>query len=203
MNEVGICNGALLKVGAKTITSLTDPGTEAKVCNEFYPRVRDAVLRAHPWNCAIERRVLSEISPVPAFGYDHQYQLPTDPFCLRVLTLNEPFHPRLINGLFFPLHSDFHIKFKIEGRKLLTDETEAKIVYIARVSDPTQWDALLVEAVEARLAHEIAFAITKSMKVIPPLWELYKDKLQEARTIDGQEGTVEAQENSDIEMVRY
>ena len=83
---VDICNEAMDLLGAATITSLTENSKEARLCNRRFETVRDHVLRAHPWNCAITRKELAKDSDAPAFGFNHQFTLPTDPFCLRVLS---------------------------------------------------------------------------------------------------------------------
>jgi hypothetical protein len=83
---VDICNEAMDLLGAATITSLTENSKEARLCNRKFELTRDAVLRAHPWNAAIARAELAANSVGPAFGFTHQFQLPADPYCLRVLS---------------------------------------------------------------------------------------------------------------------
>ena len=109
--EVSICSNALRRLGDSPITTLSDNTERARLCNAFYGDARDAVLRSHPWNFAITRARLAQLSSTPAYGYSYQYALPTDPYCLRVLEME---------------YSDY--KFKIEnsateGRVLLTDES--------------------------------------------------------------------------------
>lgn len=60
--SVDICNAALIKVGAETITALSDNNKRARACNERYADIRDVVLAAHPWNFAIGRTQLVDIS---------------------------------------------------------------------------------------------------------------------------------------------
>ena len=50
-----ICNSALVALGASEITFLTDDNERARLCNRLWPTVRDMVLRAHVWNCALKR----------------------------------------------------------------------------------------------------------------------------------------------------
>lgn len=178
-----ICNQALSLLGEQTITSLADATKRAQLCNTFYPKVRDAVLRAHPWNSAVKRVVLAPLSDSPAWGYMYQFQLPGD--CLRVLSLD-----------------DTDIAFKIEGRKLLCDENTVNMLYIARVEDVNEYDALLIDTLAARLASELAFPITHSKTMVEAMFGLYKDKLREARNIDGQEGTPDSFEINDLAEVR-
>jgi hypothetical protein len=81
--------------------------------------------------------------------------------------------------------------FKVEGRKLLTDEGTAKILYIAQVTDTAQFDPIFTEVLTARLAAELAYSITGSNSLSKQMWELYEIKVSEARSIDGLEGFID------------
>jgi len=54
-----ICNSALAKVGAPEITLISDSNKRANLCNLLYPKVRDKVLKSHPWNFALKRAILA------------------------------------------------------------------------------------------------------------------------------------------------
>jgi hypothetical protein len=54
-----ICNSALIKCGSKPISSITDSNKRAELCTTMYPKVRDKLLRSHPWNFAIRRMPLA------------------------------------------------------------------------------------------------------------------------------------------------
>lgn len=54
-----ICNSALAKIGAPSITAITDSNKRAEFCNLMYSKVRDKLLKSHPWNFAIKRAVLA------------------------------------------------------------------------------------------------------------------------------------------------
>jgi hypothetical protein len=172
---VEIFNLALTKVGAAVVTAVDDGSAEAAICNAIWPHVRDLTLRDHPWNCATFRQQLSKLDATPVAGFSYQYSLPTDPYCLRVLgwaddTDTEP--------------------YKVEGnRYLLTDAAEAKIRYIGRVVDVTQYDELLVEAMACLLASKIAYALTEHASLAEGKFKEYKLALAEARSIDSQEGS--------------
>jgi len=181
-----ICNMALSKVGANRITSLEDGNKNAILCNEFYESTVDEVLRMHPWNCAIHRATLAALADAPDFGYAYQYTLPTTPYCLRVLQME---------------YLDY--EFKIEGRVLLTNEGTCNIIYIKRITDPTKFDSLLVEAIATRLATKLAYPITQSKTLTEQLAEEFKLVLSAARTADSQEGTVEVLDTSTWIDSRY
>ena len=85
--EVSICSNALRRLGDAPITSLTDDTERARLCNSFYVPSRDLVLRSHPWNFAVTRPTLAQLSDTPAYEYSYQYALPNDPYCLRVLEM--------------------------------------------------------------------------------------------------------------------
>ena len=178
--EVSICSNALRRLGDSPITSLTEDSERGRLCNAFYEPSRDAILRSHTWNFAINRANLAKLSTAPAFEYANQFALPTDPFCLRVLKME---------------FEDF--EFKIEnlagqGRVLLTDEGEAKITYIARVTDPSLFDSMFVDTLTAKLAVDLAYPVTNSTTLQAQMQKLFERKLSEARSLDSTEGTTDS-----------
>jgi hypothetical protein len=164
---VDICNSALNQIGASNIISLTEDSKAARICNQRYDYVRDSVFRAHPWNCLTRRIILAPDSDAPAFGFNNAFTLPTDPYCLRVLNIRY-----------------FDITFRVEGRKILCDEDTVELSYIGRVTDPAQYDMLLVESISSALAADIAYPLVGSTSLA-----LYERKLSEARLVDATEGT--------------
>jgi hypothetical protein len=166
---VDICNGALNQLGASTIISLTEDSKNARLCNARYTQVRDSVFRSHPWNCLQKRVQLAADTDAPAWGFTKQYTLPAD--CLRILTI-----------------LDYDADYKIEGRKILTDNSTMKILYIGRIEDPNQYDELLRETLSAALAADIAYAVTSSNPTASNMYNLFQDKLKEARFVDATEG---------------
>lgn len=190
-SEVDIVNGALRRLGDKPITSLTDDTVRARLANGLFTEVRDSVLRAHPWNCAVNRVELALIVATPSHGYDYQFQLPTDPYCLRILSVNA-----LLGD------NDPGDEWKVEGRKLLCNSSTAKIRYIGQVTDPNNFDSMLYEAIMLRMAAEMAYPITGSTSVATLMWNLFETKMKEARGVDGQEGTPEQANDTTLLDVR-
>ena len=166
---VDICNGALNQLGASTILTLTEDSKNARLCNSRFTQVRDAVFRSHPWNCLQKRVQLAADSDAPAWGFTKQYTLPAD--CLRVLTI-----------------LDYDADYKIEGRKILTDNSTMKILYVSRIEDPNEYDELLRETLSAALAADIAYAVTSSNPTASNMYNLFQDKLKDARFVDSTEG---------------
>ena len=170
-SEVQICNNALIKLGADTITSLSDDTKPARLCNQMYSILRDDLLRAHPWNFAITRLGLAQLSTTPAFEYAFEYQLPSD--CLRVLRIKAR-----------------RAEYRIEGRKLLTDETTVELVYIKKVTDVSQFDSTFSDTLALKLASEIAYNITNSTTVAQSMVELFERRFRRAKMSDAQEDSL-------------
>jgi hypothetical protein len=179
---VDICNESLDLLGAATIIALTDNSKEARLCNRNFDLVRDAVLRAHPWNIAVTRKELAQDASAPAFGFTYQYTLPTDPYCLRVLSF---WDSNVDNEL---AAYDSNVMYKIEGRKILSNEGTCNIIYIGRVTDTEQYDSLLSSTIAHRLAAKLAYNITGSGTIAQTMQALYEERLREAKSIDAMEG---------------
>ena len=164
---IQICNSALNQLGASSITALTENSKNARLCNERYETIRDAVFRSHPWNCLIKRVQLAQDTDTPAWGFTNQYTLPSD--CLRVLQIK-----------------DYNLDYKIEGRKLLINESAVYLIYLVKITDVNELDVLLRETISAGIASDISYAITANLQVSPG--EKYGLKLSEARHTDASEG---------------
>lgn len=61
-DNLEVANNALIRLGAKKISSLTEDSDRARLCNSFIHSVRKQTLRAHPWNVALKRAKLSTFS---------------------------------------------------------------------------------------------------------------------------------------------
>ena len=168
-STVDICNGALNQLGATTILSLTEDSKNARLCNQRYTQVRDSVFRSHPWNCLQKRIELAADTTAPAWGFSYAYTLPSD--CLRLLRI-----------------LDYDSNYKVEGRKILSNTSGMKILYVARVTDPNEYDELLRETLSAALGADIAFGVTSNNQTSQNMYQLFQDKLRDARFVDSTEG---------------
>lgn len=169
-SEVEICNSAITKVGGKRITSLDDDTVAGRVCNAQYSVLRDEVLRAYPWNFALARVELAQLTSTPAFEFAYQYQLPAN--CLRLLALSDP-----------------DIVYALEGRKILTDETTVKIKYTKLVTDPNLMDTLFRATLSYRLAADLAYPIQQAQSLVDTMYSLYQQSKLDAEFIDSSETT--------------
>jgi hypothetical protein len=168
-STVDICNGALNQLGATTILSLTEDSKNARLCNSRFTQVRDGVFRSHPWNCLQKRIELAQDTTAPAWGFKYAYTLPAD--CLRLLRI-----------------LDYDSNYKVEGRKILSNTETMKILYVSRVTDPNEYDESLRETLSSALSADIAFAVTSNNTTATNMYNLFQDKLKDARFVDSTEG---------------
>lgn len=180
-SDVQLCNMALSRIGsAERIQSLTDTTkNEAVQCNLFYAQTRDEVLRTFAWPCAITRKTLSALSDIDLNPYDYAYQLPEDPYCLRVLNLID-----LANATYDDLDGT---AFEIEGRMLLTDESPVAIKYIRQLTDVADFDSLLVEVLILKLASKIAYPVMESTTIEQDMLKQYLMQMNQAKDVAGTE----------------
>ena len=184
VSKVSICNMALRRVGEQTISALDDGSKNANICNDFFEDVLQQVLRAHPWNFALARTELALSATAPAYGWDNQYLLPAD--CLRVLRME-----------------DFKTVFVVESDYLLTDNTEAKILYIKYLTDMTLLDPLAVKVLYLSLGVEFSYNLTENNTILGGLMQQLEQAWRDARCMDAQEGTPMVSDNSDWVNARY
>ncbi|MDQ7836298.1 MAG: hypothetical protein RDU24_13025 [Humidesulfovibrio sp.] len=171
---IEICNNALIDLGEEAIASLADNTKAARLCNQRWAACRDAVLRAHPWNCATTLTELASSAVSPNWRWSASYPLPTD--CLRVL---------------FVASGGANLSaWEVQAGSVLCDETgPLSVAYIRRVEDPRLFDALLCETLAARLAATLAYPLTASTALGQAFWAIYADKLREARGVDAREAS--------------
>ena len=188
---VSMCNSALNLLGASTISALTDDSKNARLCNQRYEPIRDRVVRGHAWNCLHKRVQLAKNSTAPVVEYSNAYALPAD--CLRVLKIH--------NGTTDSIASS--IDYKLEGRNIVTDEGTVFLIYIAKDTDPNNYDTYLQESISHQLAADIAYAVTNNATLAKNYMERADERLREARFIDATEnslGTIESSEFTDARL---
>jgi len=171
-SEVAICNLALAAIGrGAQITALDEASQAARICRLRYPYARDAVLRAYDWNFATRRASLPRSTSASGSGSANTFDLPSD--CLMV---------RSVGG-------GFPSAWVVEGRQVIADlPAPLQVCYTARVADPQGFDPLFLDALAARLAADIAVQLSESPARAQVLWQLYQNRMLEARVRDAQEG---------------
>lgn len=175
-----LANDALGQIGQSFITAIDDGSTTANLCNRFLSDLRDAVLRDHTWKFARKRVVLAQNAAPPVSGWALAFTLPDD--CIRVIRLG--------------LSDD--TRWSVEGKNLVTDESSATILYIARITDPSLWDAAFYQALSTRLASKLAMPLAHNGKMAADLFGLYASMIADAKAIDSQEGIQDSMDSVDL-----
>lgn len=181
---IDCCNSALQRIGAASITSLSDNSPEARACTVAYDSNRRDELRKHRWNFAIKRVVLAPDTTAPAFDFAYAFSLPTD--CLRVLRPATP-----------------DLDWQIEGRKILTNDSATLYLrYIADIEDASQWDPSFYNVVAGALAIDIVEKLTQSNQKKQLCMQAYADDVKMARRVDAFESGPEDAADDDWWIAR-
>jgi hypothetical protein len=184
-SEVQICNNALLRIGASTITSLTDGTTISNACNQAYSVARDALLRSHFWNFTLTRTSLAADVTTPAFEFSTQYTLPAD--FIRIKTIHNQTSP-----------------YKIEQTKLLTNQSAPlNIIYIKQVTDVAKFDPLFVEALILLIVIKVGNRVAGDGFNVGPFQQELQQTLLRAQMVDAQDGSPDQLEMSFFNDARY
>lgn len=168
--RVSICSNALLMLGDTTINAMNEGTPRARLASNLYDSTRDDLLRSHPWNSAVKRVILAPDVETPAFDYSNQFSLPGD--WLRNLSVGP---------------EGYEVDYKTEGQKLLANGTSLSLRYIFRNEDESTWDAMLVKAMELKMAAAMAYGITKSNSVVEAREKLLEMHMKLARSVDAQD----------------
>ena len=187
-SEVEIANFALANIGEDPITSLTENRRAARFANRLYPLVRDALIRSYRWNFAIKRVTLAPEATQPDTGFTNQFMFPTD--ALKIIGIFD--EDELQQN-----YTASRIPHKIEGRFILTDDDTLPLVYIARITNVANFDALFVDALAWRLAISLSYPLTTTRKVREDAIVGFKLSIKEAKLADAIEGSPEVIESSE------
>ena len=168
MDSVSICNMALGMLGMPSIVSFSDENNNAQLCGRFFPALRDRVLRDHTWSFAHASCMLQALDEE---GFDPAFPrvcaIPAD--LIRIVGI-VPDMP-----------------FRRQGKRVHVPELPARLIYIRRVEDPTQFDEAFTEALQYLLAAEIGMAHTRDMQLCNNYRQEYERILAVACSIDSQE----------------
>lgn len=152
-----IVNQALSILGARAISSLSGNEPNAIKANIHFDAVRDAVLRAHPWNFATKWS-----SALTATGNDPPidkwaYEFAKPGSTLRILRMEND-----------------QSQWEILGQYIYCNVEEPKFKSIYQITDPTMWDVLFDQAFVFRLASVLAIPITGKLNKFKTLLVLIK-----------------------------
>jgi hypothetical protein len=169
ISETKICNLALVRLGEKMITSLSDDSQSARICDLVYGELRDELLCRYRWKFAIHRKSVTADSASPEHGYDYQYSVPSSPKCLRILKV-EVSETELTDWV-------------REGDKILTDgeDETIDITYIRQVTDEAKFPNSFVKALAMSIAEYLAYNLIQSSTAAERVRLAHDDAILQAR----------------------
>jgi hypothetical protein len=171
-SEVSICNQALALLGANPIISLDDNTTEANLCKTLYPDVRDSVLEESNWSFATKWLNLPPLANPPVGEYANAFPLPSD--VIRIIFVGEDFsRPE---------------QWQREGNNIRKDGNTCKCQIVHRENNPNAYSPLFVQALAARMAMEMAVALTNNASLMGTFAQMYEAKLDKAVNNDSAQG---------------
>lgn len=176
-SETSIANQALVFLGAKRITSLSDQSKNANVLDDLFDEVRDQVLAKHSWNFATKRAELGRDATDPAFDFQYRYTLPAN--WIRTISV----HPDEAGRT--PLYH------KEAGGFIEASSEQVFLRYVARIEDANMMIPPFRRAFSAALARDASIAITDSRTMFESMKELAEEELQAAKSQDALGGSPE------------
>ncbi|MBO7332671.1 MAG: hypothetical protein J6U64_03280 [Alphaproteobacteria bacterium] len=170
-NVISTCARALIKVGAKAITSFSDGTAEAEVAFHLYDSSRDALLSSHPWSFATTQKKLSRLVKKPYADFEYAYQLPRD--FLRAISAGTG---RRGQG----------ILYRITENQLHTNAKEVMLTYIFRAEED-DFPPFFTDLLVSKLAAEFCLPLTESATRAEFLNKAFDSAFQKAKLIDAQQ----------------
>ena len=158
---LSIANTALTRINKQVLQTLDESNTSAMLCNVLIPNCVKNILQQNDWHSARKRTLIAPLLETPAFGYAHQFAMPSD-FVRRV-----------------KVHSD--LPWEKEGEVILSDEEALAITYIAYPSTPGSLDPLIVDTITTLLAAQLSVSLTSDSTITNLLYQESEQKLAKAK----------------------
>ena len=173
LSDLELCATALLKIGARPIASLGEPGPEGECARRLYPVVKNALLVAHPWTFTLATASIAADEGADSGAFARAFPLPSD--TLRVISAGAGSRGR---GLTFAL----------AGRYIQADADTIVLSY-QRETPESDFPAHFVAPLITKLAAEFCVPLTEGSARAKELFVLAEAELRSARLIDSQQAT--------------
>lgn len=189
-SQISICNQALVKLGANTITSIDQNTTEAGICKAFYTDVLNTVLEEYPWTFATKRYELPQKAGTPPKPFAAWYLIPSN--VIRIVDASSDPNFDRANST----------DWVVENGDILSNDGSMYIRAIIEVTDTSLYTAGFVRAFIVRLAAEMSTAITRSRELADQLMRDYSIQVQRAISADSQQGRTRTYRSNQLITVR-
>lgn len=154
-----IVNRALVKTGNQHIDSLKGNTPNIVLVNTLLPSAIDNVISLYPWRCCIKRFILAPITVNPEFEYKYSYPLPNDFVMLMSVFAKEN-------------------KWVREGKTILTNSDECKIIYVSLPDNPNTLTPDVKELISLRLAYNLVQSTTSNTGLMQLLMQEFASALK-------------------------
>lgn len=201
-SQVDICNLALANIGKPNISDINERSTEAKYCRQFYEHTRDTLLGQYPWRFARKTQALAQLSSNPRSNvWPYAYSRPND--LLKLITVCREIDLQRVPAGDLSGYASLSniadtkaggVVYDTEGTVIYTELSPAFVVYIWKITDPTRFPPLFVEAFSWALTARLAMPVTRDAKQRNDAITLAKTALETAKVEDANE----VRETSDI-----
>lgn len=179
-SKTNICNAALMLCGVgDEIANIEERSPEAEACLQFYDSTLERLLVKLRLPSTMKRVALALIEEDPSDEFGYSYATPTD-FLSSI---------KLVSGL-IPETSGSHIPFKRVSKDgldcLWTNQEDAELEYIYRLTDESLFPPLLAEAMEYALAMKIAPRLVRDPAKLGPLLKALDEGMRTSCRANGQ-----------------
>lgn len=175
MTKLDVINNALLKAGLPFAATQGDEDWNALF---VFDKVVGEILRGYGWGFASKYAALNMDAGAPVHGFKYSYSLPAD--CIRMIDVHCQTDLRSPKA-----------RYKIAGRKLLTNASPCYVRYVsddaAKDEEIDSWPMDFMDAVAFRIALEITTLSGENMAVVPQLTQQYQISLGTAQLNDARE----------------
>ncbi len=172
MTKEKIASMALIRLGGAPITDFTANTREAQVVSNMYDTVKETLFNYAQWNFATQKKILAQLSEtITDPNYTAVYSMPAN--LIRVIGV-------------FDNNGNYYTDYSVENNKIYTTFSGARLQYI-ELQTESDFPAFFTECLVAKLAFEMAEAITGIGSVQERLFQEFNEKLRKARIADGQE----------------
>ncbi|MDE2233606.1 MAG: hypothetical protein KGJ90_05915 [Patescibacteria group bacterium] len=218
-DQLSIINRALLKSGSRSqISSLNEGSTESDVANVLFTPTFESLGRTANWNCLRKQVTLTLIAAaagtpenpngttiaLPPSPWLYSYEVPSD--CLRArfiiptysstvgvvpeLTTASNITTPYLNNIQIPFILAYGVDaFGNPNQIILTNQTQAQLVYTVNQPNPTIWDSHFQEAMVTSLAVYFIQALNSNIPLMQNMAKSANEMIANARMSDGNEGT--------------
>jgi hypothetical protein len=189
MSDVAIANRMLTWISSNQITDLNEDSDAARAVATVYPGCRDGLVGDYPWRFAMDRQLLPASATIPLFQWSYAYPIPPEWF--RVWEVNGEWDPNDASVTYSGNYTDSSpggfnpfnpIPWDVEGQSILSNTTgPLPCRGVKRITDPTQFPPVFIDALCAKLAKECVGRVTGSTAQVPGWDAEYKSYIARAK----------------------